>query len=221
MRPSLPPWIAGFGCLVCLLGGPLSAKTDDGWIPLFNGKDLTGWVSNEETPGAITVEDGAIKTAKGRAHAFYAGPDGRALFKNFELKLRVKKMPGSNSGVYFHTTFQEKGWPDNGYEAQVNSQLHKDPRKTGSLYAVRDVRDKAPVADEVWFDYLIRVDGKRIVIQVNGVTTADWTEPADWDPTTVGGNRPGRRLGEGKIALQAHDPDSVVHFKDILLRPLP
>jgi len=142
-------------------------------------------------------------------------------------------MPGSNSGVYFHTAFQAEGWPDQGYECQVNS-THKDPKKTGSLYGVKnivvlqegqeppkggefEIREKAPSTDGVWFDYHITVRGKRIVIRVNGETTVDYTEP-DGGPGVEGS--PGRKLGEGTFAIQAHDPDSEIHYERFAVKPL-
>lgn len=188
---------------------------------MFNGENFDGWKSNGETPGSFTIEDGAIKTTNGRAHLFYIGPDGGASFRNFEFRARVKHMPGSNSGIYFHTAFQPSGWPGKGYECQINSTSHKDRRKTGSLYAVVDVLDASPAPDDEWFDCFIRVEGRHILIRINGKTTVDWTEPEDWDPATRLEGMPGRRLSEGTIALQTHDPDSTVYFKDLYIRPLP
>ena len=198
-----------------------AADSPGGWTSMFNGKDLSGWKSNEETPGSFAVEDGAIKVSNGRAHLFYVGPDGKAKFKNFEFKGKVKHMPGSNSGLYIATEFQEKGWPDKGYECQVNSTEHKDPKKTGGLYAVKDVLNTAPVADGEWFDYGIKVEGKHITITINGKVTTDWTEPEGWEPATALKNMPGRKLSEGTMAIQGHDPKSVVYYKDLHIRPLP
>ena len=204
-----------------LVSAAAAADTTEGWTSMFNGKDLSGWKSNEETPGSFSVADGAIKVSNGRAHLFYMGPDGQAKFKNFEFKGKVKHMPGSNSGLYIHTEYQEKGWPDKGYECQVNSTEHKDLKKTGGLYAVKDVLNTAPVADGEWFDYGIKVDGKHITISINGKVTTDWTEPEGWDPATALKNMPGRKLSEGTMAIQGHDPKSVVYFKDLFIKPLP
>lgn len=205
----------------------LSAHAADGWISLFNGKDLSGWKSNvatEEQPAqkasVFTVKDGELVVSGGRAHLFYTGPDGGAKFRNFELKAKVKTTLGSNSGIYFHTEFQDKGWPAKGYECQVNA-THKDAKKSGGLYAVADVMDQAPHEDDAWFDYSIKVDGKRIVISINGKVTTDWTQPADWDPAKTLSNMPGRTLGEGTIAIQGHDPKSTIFFKDLFIKPLP
>lgn len=197
-----------------------AADANAGWTKMFNGKDLTGWKSNEETPGVFTVTpEGELKVSGGRTHLFY-GAKGDANFKNFELKAKVKTTKGSNSGIYFHTAFVEKGWPFNGYECQVNS-THTDIKKTGGLYAVQDVLNNAPSTDDVWFDYYIKVDGKHIVIQINGKTTVDWNEPADWDPKKSLKNMDGRKLSAGTFALQAHDPKSTTYYKDLYVRALP
>jgi len=214
-----------------------AADNNDGWISLFNGKDLTGWKSNEEVPGCFTVENGELKVSGGRAHLFYVGPKGEAKFRSFELKLKVKTTTGSNSGVYIHTAYQVKGWPDAGYECQVNS-THTDPKKTGSLYGVINIlalldgqkepeggkHIKVPLApskDDEWFDYDIKVEGKHITLKVNGETTVDFIEPEGWDPAKELKNMPGRKLGEGTIAIQGHDPKSTTYYKEIFLKPMP
>lgn len=197
----------------------LTASAGGDWVSMFNGKDLSGWRSNEETPGVFTIQDGVLKVSGGRAHLFYVGSDGKASFKNFEFKAKVMTKRGANSGIYFHTKFQKDGWPWAGYECQVNS-THSDHRKTGSLYAVKDV-NPAPSKDDQWFDYYIKVEGRHITVKIDGKTTVDWTEPADWDPTKSLQGMDGRKLSEGTFALQGHDPDSTVYFKDMHVRALP
>jgi len=75
--------------------------------------------------------------------------------------------------------------------------------------------------DDVWYDYDNKDHGKRIVIQNDGKTTGDWTEPADWDPSKTLKNMNGRKLSSGTIALQGHDPKSVTYYKDLMIRALP
>ena len=213
----------GLVALAGLVLGTLNGAGDVAWTSMFNGKDLTGWKSNEATeekPGVFTVAEGELKVSGGRAHLFYVGPDGAAKFKNFEFKAKVKTTPGSNSGIYFHTEFQEKDWPKKGFECQVNT-THKDIKKTGGLYAVKDVLNNAPSVDGEWFDYYIKVEGKHVTIQINGQTTADWTQPDDWDPTKSLKNMDGRKLGEGTMAIQGHDPLSTTYYKDLFIRALP
>ncbi len=207
-------------CLLAVMATHVPLFADDGWVPMFNGTDLSGWRSNEETPGVFSIKDGELVVSGGRAHLFYTGGEGDAKFRDFEFKAKVKTTPGSNSGIYFHTVFENKGWPAKGYECQVNA-THTDRKKTGGLYAVSDVMDQAPHKDGEWFDYSIKVEGHRIVISINGKVTTDWTQPEDWDPAKTLNNMPGRKLGEGTIAIQGHDPKSVIHFKEMFIRPLP
>lgn len=185
------------------------------WKTLFDGSGLEGWKASE-TPGCFSIVDGdTLKVEGGRSHLFWMGTDAiPASFTDFELSMKVKTTPGSNSGVFFHTQYQETGWPSHGYEAQVNS-THKDKRKTGSIYAVKDVMNDAPSKDGEWFDYLIRVEGKKITIKVNGTVVNEYTEPADLEPLEKFKNR---RLSAGTIAIQGHDPKSITYFKDIKIR---
>ncbi len=210
-----------FLSLVTALGLAVAQAADKtaAWTSMFNGKDLSGWKANDEVPGSFSVVNGELKVGGGRAHLFY-GANGDASFKNFEFKAKVKTTKGGNSGIYFHTAFEPKGWPSKGYECQVNS-THTDVKKTGGLYGVKDVLNNAPSTDDVWFDYYIKVEGKHIVIKIDGKTTVDYNEPADWDPTKSLKNMNGRKLSAGTIAIQGHDPKSVTYYKEMFIRALP
>ncbi|QDU93312.1 3-keto-disaccharide hydrolase [Lignipirellula cremea] len=188
-----------------------AAETEKGFTQLFDGKTFTGWKANEAAD-SWKIEDGALVCEGPRSHLFYTGD--LAPFKNFELKVDVMTTPGSNAGIYFHSQYQESGWPKHGYEAQVNN-THGDPKKTGSLYAVMNVME-APAKDNEWFTEEIIVQGKRIIIKVNGKTLVDFTEEADRKP----GSDFTRILSEGTFALQAHDPKSKVLFKNIRVKKL-
>jgi len=183
-----------------------------GWICLFDGKTLQGWKASEN-PKSFQVKDGVIVAHGPRAHLFYVGPVKDHNFKNFEYRVDVKTTPGSNGGLYFHTQWQERGWPSHGFEAQV-ANTHPDKRKTGSLYGYQDVR-KSPVKDNEWWTQGIIVRGRRIVIQINGKTVVDYAVPDD--PK----HRAAKRLSSGTFALQGHDPKSTVHYKNIYVKPLP
>jgi hypothetical protein len=207
---------------LALASASSSDASEDGWISMLNGKNLDAWKSNTSTEGqkaaVFSVKNGELIVRGGRAHLFYTGTDGQATFKNFEFKAKVKTTPGSNSGIYFHTAFEPNGWPSKGYECQVNA-THTDRKKTGGLYAVADVLDKAPHQDNEWFDYSIKVIGKHIVVSINGKVTTDWTQPDNWEPAKL--NMPGRIIGQGTIAIQGHDPKSEIRYKNLFIRPLP
>ncbi|MBI5852177.1 MAG: DUF1080 domain-containing protein [Planctomycetes bacterium] len=186
-----------------------------GWSSLFDGKTLAGWRVNEH-PDSVSVKDGAIVVHGERAHVFYDGPVCRASFRNFELSALVRTKPGANSGLYFHTRFQDEGWPSQGYEVQVNN-TQADWRRSGGLYAIADVKE-APAKDDVWFLMEVRVEGKHVVVKVDGKVTADYVEP---DGVERPDNLKGRLLSRGTFALQAHDPGSEVAFKQVRVRLLP
>ncbi len=193
-----------------------AAPTPDknGFYTLFDGKSFTGWKVSENTK-SFTIKDGAMVAHGPRAHAFYAGPVKKHVFKNFIYRIDVKTAKGSNGGLYIHTKWQPKGWPKYGYEIQVNN-THKDPRKTASIYGVQDIR-KAPAQDDKWFAVQITVRGKTIRIDVDGKKVNEYTEPAS--PKTPKG-WDNRRLSAGTFALQGHDPKSVVQYKNIRVKPL-
>lgn len=201
--------------------GCTSNKTDE-WIPLFDGETLDGWKASEHTD-SWKVEGGAIVTSGERSHLFYDGEVQNHDFKNFELSAEVMTTPGSNSGIYLHTEFQEEGWPSKGYECQViNSSRALEPgavpehKMTGSIYAVRNIY-KSPVPDNEWFNYRIVVTGKTIRTYLNGMLASDYTEPEEVYRRE---DMQGRVLGSGTFALQCHDPGSRVSYRNIKVKPL-
>jgi hypothetical protein len=183
------------------------------WKNLFDGKSLDGWKINENKE-SWKIEDGKIVCHGERSHLFYVGDDKP--FKNFELEAEVMTTPGSNAGIYFHTKFQETGWPRFGQECQVNV-TQSDPKKSGSLYGVVDVPNPG-LKDNEWYKTYVKVEGKHVVIKINDKTTVDYTEPEGKEAFSPDFER---RLGEGTFALQAHDPDSKVYFRNIKVRRLP
>jgi hypothetical protein len=191
------------------------AESAAGWHLLFDGNSLAGWQANE-APATFHVADGAIVVKGPRSHLFYTGPVANHDFKNFELTIDVLTRPGANSGVYFHTELQPEGWPAKGYEVQVNN-TQKDIKRTAGLYGIKDNFDTV-AKDDVWFTMKIKVEGRRITTSVDGKVISDFTEPAGWTPPA---DFAGRKLGHGTFALQGHDPDSEVHYRNLKIRLLP
>ena len=187
------------------------------WNVLFDGTSLEGWKASE-TPNVFSIIDGdTLKVEGGRSHLFWEGKDATpATFTDFELSAKVKTTEHANSGLFFHTKYQETGWPSHGYEAQVNT-THKDKRKTGSIYGVKDIEHDAPSTDDEWFDYLIRVQGKSVTVLVNGEVVNVYNEPAGYAPQ--GGDQ-NRQISSGTFAIQGHDPKSITYYKDIKVRTL-
>jgi hypothetical protein len=189
-----------------------AAADEPGFKQLFDGKSYAGWKINE-SPESWSIKDGAFVAKGGRSHLFYVGDDKP--FVNFELKVDVMTDKNSNGGIYFHTKYQDMGWPKYGFECQVNNSYDKDPIKTGSLYQVKNVLE-AHAKDGEWFTEHITVQGKHIVVKVNDKVVVDYTEPDGKEP----GKDFTRVVDSGTFALQAHDPGSTVHFKNIRVKRL-
>src|SRR5215472_3909440 len=142
----------------------------DGWIELFNGRTLDGW-----RPGgnkdSWKVVNGQLAADGPPSHLFYTGPVRNAMFRNFELEVEAMARPLCNSGVYFHTKYQEKGFPQKGFEIQINNTAtgegsYRERKKTGSLYGLRNVY-KQLVADNEWFRIHAAVRGKSVQVRLN------------------------------------------------------
>ena len=195
--------------LICILVAllPLAAADKQPkpgkWVSMFNGKNLDGWKANEnpESWSVDTVDN--VKVIKGNgksSHLFWM----KAECVNCEFKADVNVADHGNSGMYFRTAFGP-GFPK-GYEAQVNA-THSDPIKTGSLYGFTRILE-APHKPGEWFTQEITVQGNHIVIKVNGKVTTDIVDPKN-------------TYTKGFLALQQHDPGTLVYFKNLMYRKLP
>jgi len=214
-------WLA-----IAVLGsvGAAAQTVETGFTSIFNGRDFTGWTIAGPAE-SFTIQDGAIVAQGQASHAYYTGSVGNHRFRDFELKVDIMTRAGSNGGVYVLTEFQETGgnvrasgrFPSKGFEIQVNNS-HTDRIRSGSLYHVVDVLDQSPAKDDEWFTEHIIVKGDTITVNVNGKQMVRWTQTPDWDGGREG---PGRRItGPGTIALQAHDPNSTVYYRNIRIKQL-
>ena len=181
----------------------------DGFISLFNGKDLTGW-KVVEFPGKKTkweVVEGELR-GSGEASQIVntSGP-----YKNFVYRAKVKINDKGNSGLYFRQR-EPFGWSD-GYEAQIDA-THADPIRTGSIYGLLHIF-KAPAPPDMWFDYEVECVDKDwrgkvvtfITVKINNevlFTLLDYN----------------RTHKDGHFGFQQHDPGSRVAVKEMRVKPL-
>lgn len=190
--------------LVCMSGPVVSADDkDDGWVQLFNGKDLTGWKTHPEAPGKWIVEEGILMgRGKDVSHLFSERGD----YTDFHYRIEAKISDKGNSGQYFRTQFGP-GYPK-GYEAQINSNF-PDPQKTGSLYGKVKITEML-VPPDTWFTQEVIAKGNHIIIKVNNKKTVDYK---DEDNTFT----------KGHFAIQQHGPapgsdESIIMLKKIELK---
>lgn len=188
-------------------------ETEEGFVALTDGKSFAGWKPADENSGTWKLEDGAFVTRGPRSHLFYVGEG--VPFKNFELKVDVKTEPGSNGGVYFHTAWQAEGWPDKGVETQVNN-TQSDWRRTGSVYARASVGFSLAEDNKWWTQHVI-VKGDTVLVKIDGKICVEYKEP----PGAQSGGDYRGKLGSGTFGLQAHDPGSIVYYKNVRVKRLP
>jgi hypothetical protein len=212
MRPVVRRAIGGAAIGLAVLAGAGAGAAEEGFTSLFDGTSLAGWQANENA-GSWSVRDGAIVCKGPRSHLFYVGADpaAPARFRNFHLKAEVLTKPVANSGIFIHTAFQPDGWPARGYEVQVNNS-QQDPVRTGSLYNVVKTFTR-PAKDDTWFTMEVVVNGKAVGVKVDDTVLYEFVEPEGVTGT--------RRLSEGTFALQAHDPGSEVHYRNLRVKRLP
>jgi hypothetical protein len=221
------------------------ASASDGWVPLFNGKDLTGWDGDTRLwsakDGAIRGETTAENPAKNNTFLVYRG----GTLDDFELKIKFRIQNG-NSGVQYRSKEFDK-WRIGGYQAEVadfpgqpgflydeagraslvnvgefvlvDAQGNKNV--AGSVNDPKVLKDAGYYKEKDWNEYLITAQGNHIVQYLNGYKTI---ELIDNDRQT-NPDDPKDRKGssrKGLLALQIHvGPPMVVEFKDILLKKIP
>ena len=193
-------------CFACAAADP---------VPLFNGKDLAGWEG--ETKKTWRVEDGAIVGGS----LDETVPRNEFLcttksYGDFELKLKFKLLGDrkqANAGVQFRTKRIPKNHEVIGYQADIGQvywgALYDESRRNKILAGpTKEVMDKI-VKQEDWNDYVIRCEGPRIRLWLNGTLTVDYTEKDDKIERT------------GIIGLQIHGgAKAKVLYKDIAIEEL-
>jgi hypothetical protein len=189
-----------------------AAESEAGFKTIFDGKTFEGWKIGDEAAKSWRIEDGALVAQGSRSHIYYVGDEKP--FKDFELKVDVMTEPGSNGGIYFHTKYQETGWPKAGFECQVNVS-QTDWIKTGSLYGLVNMA-LTPAQDNKWWTQHIIVKGNQVTVKIDGKKVLEYNEP----PGTVAGKDFDRKLASGTFAFQAHDPKSVIRYKNVRVKRL-
>ena len=190
------------------------AEANDGFRPLFNGKDLTGW----KTTGNWVVEEGGVLALKPRQgekgwtrYDAYLTAEGK--FKNYVLDLEYKYTKGGNSGVYVRIK-DMKNPVATGIEAQVlDSFGKKEPLSHhdhgGIVGTVGPSKNMSKPAGE-WNRMVLTLDGARMKVKLNGEQIID----LELDKSAVK-DRP----LEGFISIQDHGQPFWV--RNIRIKELP
>jgi hypothetical protein len=196
-----------------------------GWILLFDGKSLDGWMTSSETPSKTPVEDGALNPHKcGGYMLVHKQPRD-----NYILSLDFKLSPKCNSGIFVRTySLKPRPGKDvgfNGIEIALDDSQGTGYHDTGAIYdLVKPTKNAMKPAGE-WNHMVITCDKTRLAVELNGekVTEADL---ADFAEPFV---RPDGTQHKFDIAYKDHplkgyiglqDHGSPCWFKNIKLKPL-
>jgi hypothetical protein len=196
-----------------LLATPAAAQTPGGkgWVALFNGKDLSGWVNNGQEKWV--VEDGTILGESTVGHYGYLTTE--KTYSNFSLRVKFKPETDGNSGVFTRSRITGNS-PKTGPDIE-GMQVEVDPtRNTGSFYesghrgwvAMGTPACEQAIKPRDWNELEITERGVHYVTRLNGAPCVDFT---DLHPNFT----------EGVIGLQLHTGGGVkIRFKDIYLKDL-
>ena len=198
---------------------PLAAApaVEDGFTPLFNGRDLAGWTGDIK---GYKVEDGKIVVSPESSDNLYTERE----YKDFVFRFEFKLTPGANNGIGIRAPLTG----DAAYvgmeiqvlddSAEVYRNLHPY-QYHGSIYGVVPAKrgELKPVGE--WNAEEITVQGRRVTVVLNGVTIID----DDIDLASAGGTpdhreHPGLKNETGHIGFLGHG--SRVEFRNIRIRDL-
>jgi len=201
---------------------------EEGFVRIFNGKDLAGW---DSMPNSWRIKDGAIISG-GTKKNWLVWRGGEV--RDFELRLSFRYTRG-NSGVQVRS--EDKGdWQVHGYQVEVAAKSAMGLWHE-SLWSEQERRFLATAGQKVWID----ADGTRRVEQFRDAATVQSAfRENEWNELTVIGTGPklvqiingvvfselvdedGKRSRRsGVVALQDHGGGCVAEFKDIRLKHLP
>ena len=200
--------------VVCLAG--VARGEAPGFVPLFDGKSFGGWNGDFDV---WRIEDGTIVAGspdKAAPRNEFLATD--AEYGDFELRLEFKLecTKGCNAGVQFRSRRVPNHHEVSGYQADIyprfDGALYDESRRNKMLSVPPEELQRKAMAlgKDGWHEYVIRCEGRRIRLSVNGVQTVDYTEPDEAIPQ------------RGMIALQVHGGlVGSIRYRNIRIEELP
>jgi len=199
-------WAMGFLCAATADG----FAAEDGFTPLYNGKDLSNWEGREDLWKAGEGMISGISPGLKQNHFLVTKED----YGNFELRFEVR-MPEvqGNSGVQFWSQRVPNSTEMTGYQADIGPGywgcLYDESRRNKLLATAKPELILKVLKDKEWNEYVVRAEGKHITIAINGETTIDYTETDDAIPL------------KGKLGLQVHAGGAFrIDFRNVRIKAL-
>lgn len=186
---------------------PTAVTTDDeDFIPLFNGRDLSGWKTHPASDRGWRVENGLLigeDRNLPRGNYLFTERDD---FTDVHIRAEVRINQAGNSGLIARASYAPG---TSGYEAAI-TQNPRDLVTTGGIYANGEgvvLRAQSAVGDDEWFTLEEIVKGNEITVIVNGTETAKWIDES-------------QKSARGHIAVQLLNKDTIVQFRSIEVKEL-
>lgn len=207
-----------FGCLLAASICAEEPSCEDGFVPLFNGKNLDGWIGKTE---AYKVEDGMIVSIPDQSGNMVTQKE----YANFVLQFEFLLTPASNNGIGLRMPVNAHA-ATQGMEIQILDEADARYRNLkpyqyhGSVYGILPAQQGQlrPVGE--WNFQEIRCDGSHVTVKLNGKTIVDGDIlEATKSGALDGREHPGVKRARGHIGLLGHK--SLVKFRNLCIRELP
>jgi len=191
------PVYLAFCLLLSMAGWALADEPPEGFLALFNGKDLAGW---EQMNGSkFAAKEGVIKHNQGMGWL-----RSKEQYDNFILRLEIRWLKDrQDSGVFLRSGIEGSNWPDNKYEVQC-----ENSERIVHIFGTDCQRDAAKAQAVLkptgeWNKLEIICVGKRCEVKLNGelASFANDLEPR-----------------KGYLGLQGENGD--LEIRNVFLKPV-
>jgi hypothetical protein len=181
------------------------AFAEEGFVDLFNGKNLDGWFVEPANPAVWTVKKGELARSPQSSYLWT-----KETYGDFILEMEFKVTPGCNSGLFFRT--DPKNPVQGGFELQIMDSFGRTPDKhdCGALYDAKEPAVNAVKKAGEWNTFRLEVKGAKLVCFINGQKVQDLSLD-DW---TTAEKNPDGTPNKFKTALKDQPRTGHIGFQD-------
>ncbi len=199
--------------LTIVLASFSSASAEDaveeGFVPLFNGENLEGWVVTGNAEG-FQVVDGVIHS-DGNSGGHWMRTETE--YGDFILKLEWKVSENGNSGVFVRADDEGEPWLT-GYEIQISNEPRDDAHCTGSLYGYASVNPRPDESADTWHTFEVHCVGGHVTVISDDVKCVEFDQATNAETAD--------KPLTGYIGLQdSHSPEGhYVEYRNIRIKTI-
>jgi hypothetical protein len=186
----------GLLVIACSMFGCATPGQGDGWITLFDGKDLNNWTAIGNANWRL--QDGNVQAELGNGYLV-----SKNSYKDFQIRAEFWVDTAANSGIFIRCSDPKKIGADNSYEVNIFDTRPDPSYGTGGIVNVAKVTTVLKAGGQ-WNTYEITAKGSEFTVTLNGVRTVDGVKDS--------------KFASGPIALQYGG--GVVKFRKVQIRPI-